>query len=206
MPAKNTESSTGASLSSSRYAGCVLLVNRRDGSRPPRRSAFRYRSLPLWLQWALPFTAAAALVVALVVYVHHQTYDLPQVPNPTKPSAIAALNQEGSIVVRQQQAPHTYRMASREPPARGVRAAVVGYMRRQIAQGAMTGPITHASCGAKGGGGNRLVFRCEVTASRQVLTYPFDGVVDPATGVVTYCQRVQPPIPSMNIPVSRRCT
>ncbi len=167
---------------------------------------FKYRSLPLWLQWGLPFTLAAALVIALVVYVHHQTYDLPAVPSPTKPSAIAALNQEGTIVVKQQQAPHTYRLGAGESPARGVRAAVVGYMQHQIAQGLMDGPITRSSCRAAGGSTDRLVFRCQVTASRQVLIYPFDGVVDPATGVVTYCQRVQPPIPSMNIPVSKRCT
>ena len=37
------------------------------------------------------------------------------------------------------------------------------------------------------------------------VTYPFLGVADPRARRVTYCKRDQPPVPSDNIPVSRRC-
>ena len=70
----------------------------------------------------------------------------------------------------------------------------------------MDGPIKSSSCRtAAGGTSSRLAFRCQVTASAQLVTYPFYGVVQPASHRITYCQRVAPPIPSMNVPVSRRC-
>jgi hypothetical protein len=80
-------------------------------------------------------------------------------------------------------------------------------MSLQIDHGAMDGPIRSASCHVVTGAGGtraRRVLRCDVTASD--ITYPFDGVVEPAAGTATYCQRVAPPVPSMDIPVSRRCT
>ncbi len=50
----------------------------------------------------------------------------------------------------------------------------------------------------------RLALKCDVKAAD--VTYPFLGVVQPAVKQITYCQRVAPPVPSMNIPVSKRCT
>ena len=174
-------------------------------ARPSRRRSI-YRSLPLWLQWALPFTVAGVVVGGLVFYVNHQTYDVPQIANVTKPSAIAAQNQQGTVIVRQQQAPHESRLGSGQAPLAGVHAAVLRYMDHEIALGVFDGPVTHSACAQTGGSGSRLVFRCTVTATAQVVNYPFDAVADPASGVITYCQRVEPPIPSMNIPVSGRCT
>ncbi len=78
-------------------------------------------------------------------------------------------------------------------------------MTHQINIGSMDGPIRSASCARAGGSSTRTVFHCHVTASAQLVTYPFDGVVQPALRKVTYCQRVAPPIPSMNVPVSKRC-
>ena len=45
----------------------------RAAAEPSRSGGFRYRSLPLWLQWVLPFGVARPLVVALVLFVNHQT-------------------------------------------------------------------------------------------------------------------------------------
>lgn len=171
------------------------------------RRGFRYRSLPLWLQWLLPFTVAGVAVVALVLFVNHQTNDVPQIANVTNPKAIAEQNREASILVRQQQAPHIVRLRAGEPATAGVRAAVVAYMTRQISTGTMDGPVKRASCAtAPGGTAVREVFRCHVVASAQLVDYPFDAVVQPSRGLITYCQRVEPPVPSMNVPVSRRCT
>lgn len=170
-----------------------------------RSGGFRYRSLPLWLQWVLPFGVGAALVVGLVLFVHHQTDDVPLIAKVTSPQAIAEQNREDHIIVRQQQAPHVVKLKPGVTPSDALRAAVVGYMTDQISHGQMDGPIKRASCRSVAGGTSaRQVMHCDVTASD--LTYPFDGVVQPAAGVITYCQRVQPPVPSMNIPVSKRCT
>lgn len=175
------------------------------GARSRRRRS-PYRSLPLWLQWALPFTVAGAVVVGLVLYVHHQTYDVPQIANVTKPSAVAAEDQQGETIVKQQQAPHESRIAAGQTPLAAVHAAVLRYMNHEIALGVFDGPVTRSACTQTGGSAGRPVFHCTVTATSQVVTYPFDAVADPARGLITYCQRVEPPIPSMNIPVSKRCT
>jgi hypothetical protein len=170
-----------------------------------RSGGFRYRSLPLWLQWVLPFGVAAAVVIAVVLFVNHQTNDVPLIPPITNPRAIAEQNREDHIIVRQQQAPHVVKLKPGVTPSAGLRAAVVGYMTYQINHGAIDGTIKRASCHSVAGAtSGRQVLRCDVTASD--VTYPFDGVVQPAARVITYCQRVQPPVPSMNIPVSKRCT
>ncbi len=61
---------------------------------------------------------------------------------------------------------------------------------------------------AAGSTAARQVLHCTAVTASSVgkLSYPFDGVVAPTSATITYCQRVQPPVPSMNIPVSRRCT
>ena len=154
----------------------------------------------------IPFAVAAAVVVALVEFVNYETNVVPAIAGVTNPKAIAEENREDTILVHQQQAPHVVRLKAGQSPAAAIHAAVVGYMSHQISIGSMDGPIKSSSCRAAGGPSGRLVFRCQVTASAQEVTYPFYGVVEPAAGVVTYCQRVAPPVPSMNVPVSKRCT
>jgi hypothetical protein len=182
-------------------------VNDSGGGRSTGRRDGRYRSLPPWLQWLLPFAVGGGLILALVLFVQHETNGVPATAYVSNPKAVAEQNREDAIIVRQQQAPHLARLRAGESPAAGLHAAVVAYMTHQINLGTMDGPIRHSSCrAAPGGTPQRLVFHCAVTASAQRVTYPFDGVVAPATGVITYCQRVEPPVPSMNVPVSRRCT
>ena len=171
---------------------------------PERRRG--YRALPVWLQWLLPFAVAAAVVIALVEFVNYETNHVPAIAGVSSPKAVAEQNREDTILVRQLQAPQIARLKSGQAPASGIHAAVVRYMSRQIASGSMDGPIKSSSCRAAGGTHGRQVFHCRVTASAQDVTYPFDGVVQPASGTITYCRRVAPPVPSMNVPVSRRCT
>ena len=154
----------------------------------------------------LPFAVAAAVVIALVVFVNYETNDVSAIAGVTSPNAIREQNREDTILVQQQQAPHVVKLKAGQSPVSGVHAAVVGYMTHQINVGSMDGPIKSSSCRPAGGTSSRQVFHCQVTASAQNVTYPFDGVVQPPSGVITYCQRVAPPVPSMNVPVSRRCT
>jgi hypothetical protein len=182
-------------------------VNSSGGGGSPQRRGFRYRSLPLWLQWLLPFAVAAAVIVALVIFVNYETNDVPAIAMVSNPSAVKEENREDTILVHDQQAPHEAKLKTGASPTVSLRTAVVGYMTHQISVGAMDGPIKRSSCRAVAGGtSGRLLFHCDITASAQMVTYPFDGVVQPSSGVITYCQRVAPPIPSMNVPVSKRCT
>ncbi len=182
-------------------------MNDSGGGRTPRRGGFRFRSLPLWAQWVLPFSVAGAIVLAVVLFVQYQTNQVPAIAGPNSAAAVAEQNREATILVRQQQAPHRARLRPGQSPAAGLRTAVVAYLSHQITVGNMDGPVERSSCHpAAGSTGVRQVFRCSVTASKQMVTYPFDGVVQPASGRITYCQRITPPVPSVNVPVSRRCT
>lgn len=176
------------------------------GGRSGGRRGFQYRSLPLWLQWFLPFAVGGAAVLALVLFVQSAS-NAPAEDNYNSPAAVREQYREDNILVRQQQAPRHATLAAGQSAAAGVRAAVVGYMTRQINGGFMDGPIKRASCTPVAGGtSTRLVFHCDVTASALTVTYPFDGVVETRARAITYCQRITPPLPSMNVPVSRRCT
>jgi hypothetical protein len=159
----------------------------------------------MWAQWVLPFSVAGALVLALVLFVNAET-NTPAQANYNSPSAVAEQNREDAILVREQQAPHRATLRTGQTAAGALRVSIVGWMTAQINRGTIAGPIRHASCRLAGGTSARLVFHCAVTASAQMVTYPFDGVVQTASRAVTWCQRVAPPVPSMNIPVSRRCT
>jgi hypothetical protein len=180
-------------------------VNHPGGGRSPGRGGFQFRALPLWAQWVLPFSVAAALVLALVLFVNAET-NAPAQASYNSPTAVAEQNREDAILVREQQAPHRATLKAGQSATRSLRISIVGWMTGQINRGAIDGPISHASCRPAGGTRARLLFRCAVTASAQSVTYPFDGVVQPRSRAITWCQRVTPPVPRMNIPVSRRCT
>jgi hypothetical protein len=157
----------------------------------------------VWLQWLLPFGAAAIVVVAVVVFVHHQTDDVPQIASVNGQAALAQ-QEEDTILVKQQQAPNVFRFKPGVTATAGAKQAVDRYMSYEVSHGAMDGPIKSSTCKRVGGTSARQVLQCRVTAS--VVTYPFDVVVAPGARRVTYCQRVAPPVPTMNVPVSHRCT
>jgi fatty acid desaturase len=56
-----------------------------------------YRSLPVWLQWLLPFSIAAIVFVALILFVHHQTDDVPAIAS-VNGKAAAVQNQEDRTI------------------------------------------------------------------------------------------------------------
>ncbi len=180
------------------------------GGRSPRdakRLLTTKRSLPLWLQWVLPFAVAGGLVLALVLFVQSASNG-PVEDNYNSPAAVREQYREDNILVREQQAPHHAVLAAGKPAGAALRKAVARLtMTRQINVGSIDGPITRASCKpATGGTSTRLVFRCAITTSAEMVTYPFDGVVQPSARAITYCQRITPPIPTMNVPVSKSCT
>lgn len=148
----------------------------------------------------LPFGIAAALVVGLVVWVdHHNTDGLAT----QSPAALARANREATIVVAQDQAPHVIRLRSAAHPgaafARTVRAEVNGLVDRGI----IDGTLQHVACDRHGGGGDTLGFSCKAVVDG--VNYPFVGVVHVTARQLVYCKRDEPPVPSQNIPVSRRC-
>jgi hypothetical protein len=182
-------------------------VNYPGGGRSSGRRGFQYRALPLWLQWFLPFAVAGSVVLALVLFVHYETNDTPAIAPYNSAASVREQSREDAILVRQQQAPHHAKLAAGQPAAVGLRRSIVAWMTHQINIGSIDGPIKRTLCqAATGGASGRQVFHCDLTASAQSVTYPFDGVVQSPGGAITWCQRVAPPIPSMNVPVSKLCT
>lgn len=163
----------------------------------------RGRRPPGWRQWVLALGGAAVFIVALIVFVNHQDATANQPAPVIQPAAIAEQNREAQILVGQDQAPHVVRLHDHLPAGRALREAVVAYMRSQVASGAIAGPLMRSGCTPSGSSGSRVAFHCVVDAGN--VNYPFLGVVDFNLRQVTYCKRDAPPVPSMNIPVSRRC-
>jgi hypothetical protein len=152
------------------------------------------------VRWGLSLAVAAVLLVALVVFVDRHNTNGPASVNP---KAEARANEEAAVVVSQDQAPHTVRLAAGADPRVAFTHAVRAAMTNLVNRGLIDGPLQRVSCGRHGGGGDTLGFRC--TATAQDVNYPFLGVVHLHQRTVVYCKRDAPPVPSMNIPVSRRC-
>lgn len=158
----------------------------------------------MWVRMTLSLGVVAALIAALVVYVHHSTDDTPSEAPVTNPKAVAEEHREAAIIVGQDQRPHIVALAAGVAPAAATRDAVTRYMRAQIRSGVIDGRLTRSTCARAGGSDARQAWRCTVVVAS--VSYPFDAVVQPAAERLTYCKRDMPPVPSMNIPVSARCT
>lgn len=156
---------------------------------------------PLWARWALSLGIGVLLLAGLVVFVHSNDDNGEATQNP---AAVERANREAEIVVQQDQAPHTARLAGGAAPRAGIASAVRADMRAMIGQGVIEGPLGQTGCRRAGARGARVAFRCTAVAAG--VKYPFLGVVDTSSRRVTYCKHDQPPVPRMNIPVSRRCT
>lgn len=153
------------------------------------------------MRWVLSLAVAAAFLAALVLFVQSHG---PSSQVTDSPGAVATENQEADTLVAQDQAPHTVRSSPGAAPPTALERALHAYVARLIAGGQIDGPLTRSSCTAVSRPDEqRPAFRCAVVAGS--VTYPFLGVVDVRAHSVTYCKRDPPPVPSENIPVSRRC-
>jgi hypothetical protein len=176
---------------------------------PTGRPSVNRRKPPGWRQWALALGGAAAFLVALIVFVNREDSTANRPAGNSGAASIAEQNREARIIVETDQAPHTVALTrlpgGRVVAGQAIRGAVVGYMKRQIAAGSIGGPLMRSACTrADGSTPSLIAFHCRVIAAN--VAYPFLGVVDTSSRQVTYCKRDAPPVPSMNIPVSRRCT
>jgi hypothetical protein len=136
----------------------------------------------------------------MVVWVRGHNTDSPPSTNPA--SQVRA-NREAEILIEQDQAPHTVRLPAGLSGSSAVARVVHARMGRQVASGAISGPLKAARCRPGGRAGARAEFHCTIDSGS--VNYLFTGVVDSARDRITYCKRDLPPVPSEDIPVSRRC-
>jgi hypothetical protein len=142
-----------------------------------------------------------AVVVLVVVVRFVQSHNSDATASQTA-TGLARANAESTVVVKQDQAPHVAKLKPGLSPEAGIARAVKADIASSVNQGFINGPIEHAGCRALAPHAAR--FSCTVVAAN--ISYPFLGVVDVSAGRITYCKKDQPPVPSQNIPVSRRCT
>jgi hypothetical protein len=121
------------------------------------------------------------------------------------PASEVEANRQATILVEQDQAPHTVSLARGVAPATALAHAIRSDMDKEIKQQVIAGPVSRSSCSRTSRGGRiPASFSCTVVANG--LAYPFVAVVNVRSRVITFCKRDPPPVPSENIPVSSRCT
>jgi hypothetical protein len=158
-------------------------------------------SVPLWLRWFLSVVVAAVILILVIRFVSHNNTDATAAQSP---SAAARANEESTVIVEQDQAPHGVLLRSGETPTAAIERAVRSDISHSVNQGFINGPIEHVGCAAVKPVGRVLRYHCTVVAAN--INYPFLGVVDVRTKQITYCKKDPPPVPSENVPVSKRCT
>jgi hypothetical protein len=154
----------------------------------------------MWAKWALSLGVGAVLLVALIIYVDHHNTDSPPSQNL---AAQTRANQEAALVIERDQAPHAITLRHDATPVKGLIGAVRATMSDLINRGIIDGPLQKVRCTRRGGGAGTPAFSCVATAAD--VNYDFLAVANEPAHRLTYCKRDEPPVPSMNIPVSPRC-
>jgi hypothetical protein len=161
-------------------------------------------TVPLWLRWFLSVVVAAVILILVIRFVSHNNNDATAAQSP---SASARANEESTVIVEQDQAPHVATVKPGANPKLVMTRAVRADINHSVNQGFINGPMQRVRCTGLKPSGRVLRYRCVVLAAN--IQYPFLGVVDVSTAHetrVTYCKKDPPPVPSENVPVSRRCT
>lgn len=172
--------------------------------RQPQPKRMNYRQLPVWVQWALPIVVAVVALTALVLWVHHQTNDVPSEAPVNSPTAVAEQTQQDDALMRQMQAPITAKLKPGLTAPDGLAAAIATWLNRQIKLGKYVGPLTSSTCSAAGGTTARVALKCHLVTAN--VKYTFYGVVVPATGQINFCQQVVPFVyGTAGVPLSKLC-
>jgi hypothetical protein len=160
----------------------------------------QWAKIPLAVRWAVSLLVAVALVVLLVRFVDtHGSNALAHVSQKN----LNTENRQAEIVVGQEQAPVTTTVPAGTSATQALRTAVRRDMNRQITQATIDGPLQSVTCVVHGGTLQRTGYHCLAKANGE--TYPFLAVVTPKARRAVFCEKIYPPIPSENIPVSARC-
>ena len=174
----------------------------RTGFRSLRQMPFepQWAKIPLRVRWAVSFLVAIALVVLLVRFVDaNNSNALAHVSQKN----LDTENRQAEIVVGQEQAPVTTAVPAGKPVTQTLRAAVRRDMNHQITDATIDGSLQRVSCVVHGGTLQRTGYHCVAEASD--VNYFFLAVFTPKAHRAVFCEKIYPPIPSENVPVSARC-
>jgi hypothetical protein len=164
-----------------------------------------YRKLPVSVQWGLPFGVALIAVVALILWVNHESQYVSSEATVNSPTALAEQQQQADATMTQIQAPHAARLKPGTKPADGLEAAIASWLAGQIKTNQVNGPLMGGGCSTtKGSTSARVAMYCKPVAANVI--YHFYGVVIPATGRISFCEQATPPVYGMpHVPLSPSC-
>jgi hypothetical protein len=161
------------------------------------------RHPPLWARWLLTIFAFAVLTLAAVVFVHAHSEGT-STPTKSEREAEVEANREGTIIVEEDQAPHTARLGAGVATLTALERAISGDAHVRIQAGNLTGPFQSVHCEAKGAAGANRAFRCTVHTAG--VNYPYLAVLNGHTRQFTWCKLDPPPASGApEVPVSARC-
>ncbi len=167
--------------------------------------AGRRRSLPrppLWAQWILSLSVAAALLIALYLFVSANDHNYSVAT--LDPAAVQRANREAELLTAQDQAPHVVALRSVADPRGALLHAVRTDMNHQIATGRVSGTLQRARCTPAGGSAAAPAFSCRATAAS--VNYLYVGVVHIGSHRLVWCRHDEPPVPNQPVPLSPLCT
>lgn len=160
----------------------------------------QWSRIPLAARWVVSLIIAAVMIVLLVAFVSHNN------GNGEAPISKSRLKQEyaqDTILLHQEQAPHSVHVASAASAQTTLVASVGRLMRRQVTANILPGPVQHVRCWENARQGPRVGFHCSAKADD--ISYPFLAVYTPSAHRAVFCKKVYAPVASEDIPVSRRC-
>ena len=166
----------------------------------PRQS--RFRRPPLWLQWVLSLSVAAAAVIALILFVsaNDHNYSVAKLV----PAAVKRANQEAEVLAAQDQAPHLVTLSSSSDPRGALVSAIRSDMNRKISQGQVSGTLQRVRCKRSGGSTAAPAYSCVATAAS--VNYLYVGVTHVGAGHLVWCRHDEPVVPGHWIALDPRCT
>jgi hypothetical protein len=164
---------------------------------------------PLWARWLLTIAGFAVLILAIGIVVRSNDGGGGGGVSGSAKSEVQAeeeAEQEGRIVLAQDQAPHVAPLRSGVSVQAGLEHAITADVNGRIEDSQLTGPLQSVSCRASSPSqAGRRAFRCTVRSAG--ITYPFLGVADERVHRLTWCKVDPPPEPGapQEVPVSPRC-
>jgi len=160
----------------------------------------QWARIPLAIRWGVCLVVAVVLIALLVRFVSHHNGN-GEVPVSAKKFKLE--RDQAQVLIGQEQAPVRVRLPAGTAATTALAAAVRHDMRRQIDHATIDGPLQRVHCVVHGGTLARTGYHC--TAEAAHVHYPFLAVVSPKAHRAFFCEKVYPPSPSENIPVSKRC-
>ena len=165
------------------------------------------RHPPLWARWLLSLAAFAILIVAVAIAVRDINSNTNGAGSQrSEAKAESEADQEGKIVIAEDQAPHGATL----PPGITVRTAlekaIAADVFKRTTDGQLTGPYESVRCRPSGPTrAGRQAFSCTVQSAH--IEYPFAAVADERAHDLAWCKIDPPPEQGqpLEVPLSPRC-